>query len=423
PEPQARTALSLPHIQPVPQGYEPQNPPTNREAIKFISKKFTPEAELENVAKSVKGYLDSFTEDDIKPTVAILVPRNTRGVEAIEALKKRNVEVIELISSTSTTRAAAGSLNYLLSYLADPQSARKLSKAYEVWRRDWREEVEKAEFVKMVSGLIQRIGQVENFVAPSLAPHPSLGRSGESSDWLAGISADEADEVIQELSQFRIHAQRWLSAVTLPIDQLTLTLAQDVFTEASDLALAHKLALVLRKAAEDHHDWRLPELTAELTLIAKNERRFIGFSEDDAGFDPERHRGKAVVTTMHRAKGLEWDRVYLMSVNNYDFPSGAPGDNFIAEKWFVRQGLNMEAEALAQLTALESNSEYEWYEEGRATFEARLGYIKERLRLLYVGITRAKSELIVTWNSGRQGNATPSLALSELMGWWERPVL
>ncbi|MCC7119423.1 MAG: ATP-dependent helicase, partial [Anaerolineales bacterium] len=42
PEPQARTALSLPHIQPVPQGYEPQNPPTNREAIKFISKKFTP---------------------------------------------------------------------------------------------------------------------------------------------------------------------------------------------------------------------------------------------------------------------------------------------------------------------------------------------------------------------------------------------
>ncbi len=24
----------------------------------------------------------------------------------------------------------------------------------------------------------------------------------------------------------------------------------------------------------------------------------------------------------------------------------------------------------------------------------------------------------VTWNSGRQGEATPSLVLSELMGWW-----
>jgi hypothetical protein len=25
----------------------------------------------------------------------------------------------------------------------------------------------------------------------------------------------------------------------------------------------------------------------------------------------------------------------------------------------------------------------------------------------------------VTWNSGRQGDATPSMAMSELMGWWE----
>jgi hypothetical protein len=73
-------------------------------------------------------------------------------------------------------------------------------------------------------------------------------------------------------------------------------------------------------------------LTAELAVIAKNERRFIGFSSDDSGFDPERHRGRAVVTTMHKAKGLEWDRVYLMSVNNYDFPSNMPNDRFISEK-------------------------------------------------------------------------------------------
>jgi hypothetical protein len=86
------------------------------------------------------------------------------------------------------------------------------------------------------------------------------------------------EQVIEELSAFRVVIQRWLSAVTLPIDQLVLTLAQDVFSEASDLALAHKLALVLRSAADDHADWRLPELTAELAVIAKNERRFIGFS-------------------------------------------------------------------------------------------------------------------------------------------------
>lgn len=145
---------------------------------------------------------------------------------------------------------------------------------------------------------------------------------------------------------------------------------------------------------------------------------------------------------MHKAKGLEWDRVYLMSVNNYDFPSNMPNDRFISEKWFVRSGLDLSAEALAQLGALWSryvpprfdfaaaplsaggttrppSNEYDWYEEGAATMRSRLDYVKERLRLFYVGITRAKRELIVTWNSGRQGDATPSLPLSELMGWWE----
>jgi DNA helicase-2/ATP-dependent DNA helicase PcrA len=200
---------------------------------------------------------------------------------------------------------------------------------------------------------------------------------------------------------------------------LVLTLAQDVFTQPADLALSLKLALVLRQVADDHTEWRLPELTAELAVIAKNERRFIGFSTDDSGFDPNQHRGKVVVTTVHKAKGLEWDRVYLMSVNNYDFPSGEMYDRYISEKWFIRSGLNLEAEALAQLKALESTGEYDWYEEGNATMQSRVDYVKERLRLLYVGITRAKSDLVITWNSGRQGDAQPSLAMSELMGWWE----
>jgi DNA helicase-2/ATP-dependent DNA helicase PcrA len=428
----------VPHIVPVPENDPQQNPPDNPEAIKFISTKYTPEQELDAVAKSIKGYVDSFADFPIEeqPTIAVLVPRNQRGVEMVNALRQRGIEPIELISSTSETRAAAGALSYLLSYLSEPGNARKLSKAYEVWRRDWREqkkensEVESGklegdnysatQLLNYSTALLRRMASVENFIAPALTlPSPSGRGEGVREDWLSTLAESEPVQVIEELSQFRVNVQRWLSAVSLPIDQLVLTLAQDVFSNASDLALATKLALVLRSAADDHPDWRLPELTAELAVIAKNERRFIGFSDDDSGFDPEKHRGRVVVTTMHKAKGLEWDRVYLMSVNNYDFPSNMPNDRFISEKWFIRGGLDLAAESLAQLTALETTGEYDWYEEGAATMRSRLDYVKERLRLFYVGITRAKRELIVTWNSGRQGDATPSLALSELMGWWE----
>lgn len=441
PVPEARAALAPPYIRPTPAGDPQPNPADDKTAVRFISKRLTPEEETAAIVDSLKHWLT----DHADASVAILVPRNTRGAEVIEALKRKHIDFIELLASTTNTRAAAGSLSHLLGYLSDPSSARKLSKAYEVWRRDWRlatgqaadravpsdseEHIETnaadehsgltissansgqlstAELLETAARLLRKLVDVENFVAPR-----------SDSDWLSAIRESEAEQVVQELESFQVVIQRWLNAVTLPIDQLILTLAQDVFTEAADLALAHKLALVLRQAAHDHADWRLPELTSELAVIAKNERRFIGFSSDDSGFDPEQHRGKVIVTTMHKAKGLEWDRVYLMSVNNYDFPSNMPGDSFIAEKWFVRGRLNLEAEALEQLKTLETNNEYQWYEEGVATMRARLDYVKERLRLFYVGITRAKKDLIVTWNTGRQGDATPSLALSELTGWWE----
>jgi DNA helicase-2/ATP-dependent DNA helicase PcrA len=336
---------------------------------------------------------------------------------------------VEFLSSTSNTRAAAGALSNLISYLAEPASAPKLAKAYQVWRRGWKEVKERVTLIHDTSARLRKVGNVEDYVNPNLAfargevvaPAALARRDGaEVREEAAAYGEPESDEAVTtELNDFRVHVRRWLEAVTLPIDQLVLTLAQDIFTEAADLALAHKLALVLRKAADDHTEWRLPELTAELAVIAKNERRFIGFSADDSGFDPEQHRGKVVVTTMHKAKGLEWDRVYLMSVNNYDFPSNQPNDRFISERWFLRNNLNLEAEALAQLNAATSSGEYDWYEEGAATVASRIDYVRERLRLFYVGITRAKKEVIVTWNTGRQGDATPSLALAALMGWWE----
>jgi DNA helicase-2/ATP-dependent DNA helicase PcrA len=425
---EARTALAPPYIEPVPPGDPQPNPENDKSAIHFVTKRLTAEEETKAVVDSLSKWLPKNQDS----TVAVLVPRNLRGVDLINALKAKNIEYVEFLSSTSNTRAAAGALSNLISYLADPASAPKLAKAYQVWRRDWREIKERSTLIHDTSAWLRKVGNVEDYINPDLAfargetsiPYAFGSLSPSSREEGIGeaeavIAEGEMAQVNAELNNFRVYVRRWLESVTLPIDQLVLTLAQDIFTEAADLALAHKLALVLRKAADDHTEWRLPELTAELAVIAKNERRFIGFSSDDSGFDPEQHKGKVVVTTMHKAKGLEWDRVYLMSVNNYDFPSNQPNDRFISERWFLRNNLNLEAEALAQLDAATSSSEYDWYEEGAATLASRTDYVKERLRLFYVGITRAKKELIVTWNTGRQGDATPSLALSALMGWWE----
>ena len=418
PEPAVRNALAPPHIEPTPSGDPQPNPPDDPAAVFLMPTRFSPEGEIRAVVESLARWLPT----NPQATVAVLVPRNQRGFELVDALRAREIEVVDsLLRSTLTTRQTAGVLANLLLYLADPTAAAKLARVYEVWRRDLREEEDKTawEEAQKISKLLRRIDRVEDFVWP---------RAGRN--WLAEAEID--DDLRTHLTEFRALVQRWQGAVLLPIDQAVLTLAQDLFVEPGDLALAHKLAVSLQQIAEQNPDWRLPELANELTLIARNERRFLGFSEEDSGFDPDKYAGQVVVATMHKAKGLEWDRVYLMSANSYDFPSGQPYDQYIAERWFLRESrqvqtggpLNLQAEALAQLRLLAEQSDPAGYVEGEASRLARLDYVRERLRLLYVGITRARKELIITWNTGRTGQKqaelTQALPFAALQAYWER---
>jgi DNA helicase-2/ATP-dependent DNA helicase PcrA len=68
--------------------------------------------------------------------------------------------------------------------------------------------------------------------------------------------------------------------------------------------------------------------------------------------------------------------------------------------------LNLAAELLAQLDYVVGRLPA--YQEGEATRRARIEYACERLRLLYVGITRAKREVIISWNMGRYAHKGPA---------------
>ncbi len=406
PLPELRDALMSPFIEPAPPGDPQPNPPDNPAQVKLVTKKFSPEAEIAAVVESLKHWLPEHQDQ----TVAVLVPRNDRGFAVVEALKKQDIEVVELLRSTRTTRETAGVLGNLVAYLAEPTSVKKLSTIYRVWRRRDRDDEALKAQMERTAKLLLHCPQVEDFVWP-----------GPGHDWLDDLTVRGEDEtVVAQLEEFRRLVRRWMGTALLPIDQMLLTLAQDVFDRPADLALAHKLAVTMRRVGEQHREWRLPELTEELALVARNARKFLGLSDEDTGFDPDQHKGKVVIVTMHKAKGLEWDRVYLLSVNNYDFPSAQAHDAFMSEKWFVRGRLNLEAETLAQLSALAADEDLgAYYEEGTATQAARLKYAGERLRLLYVGITRARRELIVTWNTGRNGDQQPATPFLALQSWWE----
>lgn len=407
PLPEVRDALAEPFIQPAPPGDAQPNPPDDSQQVRLIRRKYSPEEEITAVADSLVRWLP----DHQDWTVAVLAPRNERAQKIIDELRARNLPVHDgLLQVSVATRQAASILRDVFRALADPGSASKLARVYELWQRQQSDPQAGSVYQDRNAERLRKCSQLEDFISPE------PGR-----DWLAALALDERDPLAaQRLEEFRQAVARWQAAVLLPVDQLLLTLAQDLFTEPGDLATAHKLALLLRRAAESHPDWRLPQLTGELEEIADNKRRFIGFSSDDSGFDPDQHKGKVVVATVHKAKGLEWDRVYLVSVNNYDYPAAQSYDRFISEKWFVRDQLNLEAEARAQLELAAGSDRRAWYFSGEATQQARLDYARERLRLLYVGITRARRQLVVTYNTGKNGDQQPALALVALQGLWEQ---
>jgi DNA helicase-2/ATP-dependent DNA helicase PcrA len=433
-----------------------QNPPVTESGVYIhnLQQQLSPEKELELVVDSLQKWLP----ENPDKTVAVLVPENIRGFHVAEALKKAALPYEELLRSTSQTRQAAALLTLILQYLNDPKQSRLLVRVYrEVWlplrqgrtilppssvsASALREELEavgrfgeageeftdtaiyddetgeiesdEIEPAQRLAKALLNLREVETLLAPV-----------DESDWedlFERLKLDELpDEWLDDLLQFVSVMQRWLKALRLPIDQMILTIGQDIFHHAADIALAYKIATLLKGVAVANPQAHLVDFISELRLISENQRRFIGFDDAETGYEPP--RGRITIATMHAAKGLEWDRVYLMSVNNYSFPSAATYDQYIGERWFARDGLNLDSEVLAQLEAITQNN-LRGYQLGTASEQARLDYAAERLRLLYVGITRAREDLIITWNIGRYGEKSdnqrklPAVPLFNLKEW------
>ncbi|MCB0186007.1 MAG: ATP-dependent helicase, partial [Caldilineaceae bacterium] len=309
-------ALAPPYIEPTPP-HDPQpNPQPGEPAVFFFDRAMTPENETDVIITSLKRWLPQHEGQ----TVAVLVPENSRGFHLTEALRQVGLPYDDsLLRSDSATRAAAQALAVVLSYIAQPEVSTHLERVWlEVWwpRGMARRQAEMSagdenahepsaatadapipEPVAAFGDALRRLREPETFLFP--AQHDWLG----SLSWLDGM-----DDLREIVDAFRLTLRRWTAAMVLPVDELLLTVGNDLFNSPADLALTHRLALLLAKLSAEQPHLRIPELAGELENIAQNRRRILGFSEEGMGFEPK--PGQVTVATMHAAKGLEWDRVY-----------------------------------------------------------------------------------------------------------------
>lgn len=377
---------------------DPQQNPLNKpDKVILHSAPFNSSEELNTVAKSAGKYV----KDNPQKTIAVLSTTNKRGIELIELLKQLGIPFVENLNSTSETRTIISRINIVLSFLNEPTSIHKMRKAIEVLTE------------KVLPADVPELNEIVlNAIKVMKEPEDIF-------DLAFSIKIPVLDEAYSHYIQTLINKFKiWMRAILLPVDQIILLVGQDLYFEPHETALIHKIAFHIRQGLIVSREWGLKESIQELSTIAANQKKFIGFSSEDTNFDPDLHPGKVMVSTIHKAKGLEWDKVIVMSVNNYDFPGMQEGDTYYSEKWFLHGGLNLEAEGIDQLRNLiKDNYHSSASEIGKnfsATEKARNELVKERLRVLYVAITRAREELVLTWNTGRQKNLTPSIAFRAL---------
>ena len=389
-------------ILPTPPGDAQQNPPDSEAHIQIKVYKHREDQELPETAKRAIRY----AQDNPEHTLAILVPTNYLGHMMAEMLDELDADYDNLLRGGTREREIAAAMHAMLALLADPLSTKAMTNAHaSLFALGHPAAMMPEENVEQFHTILKSVHQ------PEMLLYPFAGQA-EMDALPIGI-ATETDT--QAMVNFTDLLRRIFELRPLPIDDLALALGDELFAwgdiHEADLAIAYQIASILRSWRDAQPDYRLPELVADLEGIVAGRRSLPISSPTDFGFEPA--AGRITLSTQHSSKGLEWDAVFMIGVDGTWIPSNLDayfmGDN-------PQFGGDPTAEAIAQLHFLMAG-DAGIYNGRSATESAHIDIISERLRLLYVGITRAKRQLTISRSRAtRQYNKDRDAEPATVMG-------
>lgn len=381
-----------------------QNPPAGESSV-AIREYASQEEEFADVARRAAHFASRFADR----TLTILVPTNRLGYTMADVLRGLGVGFDERLQSSQATRSVAAALGGILAFAGEPLRRDALQRAYG-GVREFTEEPAPAADAGAGPGPGRQgdetvLRLLRSCYRPEVFLYPEHGQSPEEAfPPVREVSDTEMERILALAPGLR----RWLEAAVLPIEEMVMTASQDLFAE-EDLARAQLVAAFLRGRAESNPHWRLPELAAELCQAAGARELRV---RDAAAFEPV--PGRISLTTMHRAKGLEWDLVYLVGADGSWFPNSLE-ERFQGDYDF----LGGNPAAMARAAVLEWAGSSPAAAASMATREAHVDTICERLRLLYVAVTRARRFLSVSWSgevpAGARTRRVPSALAVEAL--------
>ncbi|HWJ02924.1 MAG TPA: 3'-5' exonuclease, partial [Verrucomicrobiae bacterium] len=389
PQPECRTALEDQSILPVREDDPCPNPRV--EGYTLAVKQFKDrDTEIAEVAKLAHLQAHKRPEN----TLAILVPTRAVQQAVAQKLDELGASYSEVGKVSEEQVRTILDIKLAVDFLAQPHQPEAL---YRVLSQVLLKDLE-PEALESVAGLIKRFG-VEQVLYPV----------GDSLPWLELPDQLWDREVYARFSGTITRLKHWLSASTeLPPEDLVLFLAEDLQLQGEQLEIANNLCLQIRQRVTENPAWKLIDIARDLPRLTESLKQFARVIYEQKGFEPQ--PGVITLLTAHKSKGLEWDTVYLTGVTAAEFPSLVTED-FRSDKWYLKKDMsNPLALFKAQLRQLQGRELV-----ADPLENAKHAEISERLRLLYVAITRARKNLLICRHAYRfNKKVNPSLALQAL---------
>ncbi|MDX2271090.1 MAG: ATP-dependent helicase [Cyanobacteriota bacterium] len=363
-----RQALAPQHIQPASSG--PANPPDAEAAIDFLRVSGSPEEEWMRVADLAAQAVQNRPQS----TVVVLVPTNEAGAKLLLQLQGLGCSlVIDLLRNNPSQRRVIQKLKLAADYLAQPSSVVRLAAVVE-GLADWAK-LAGGETRESLKSWIQTC-RPEDLLFPGqgtlAAPRlPDPLRSQQ----------DPLNHLLRTLAT-------WLAAARSPWPETLNLMVQTLYHTSDELFIGHYLADQLEQVLDKQPttDWQ--DIADEIQAVLDG--RMNNLPSDIHAFSAA--AGSITVTTLHRSKGLEWDEVFIVGLSAYDYPV-LPQERIMGLRFL--EGADMQAEAIAELKQQVGS----YISEGSPTEQAFLDLAAEKLRLLYVAITRAKRRLTFSVSS------------------------
>lgn len=389
---ECRTALEDMEIKTVPTGMgykENPNPDSYNINIKWYE---TWEQELENTVRYTKGINKKYPDKSI----GILVPYNEQITQVAKLLMENNIEFEELGPNSLNKRKVLINISYVIDFLLNMEDNNKLINVLDKVFIHSENELGKIDFLQLLKNY-----DTEEIIYGNKTD--SLIIDKESDIFKGFISGKNALREILEYSIVRL-------------DLLILFIGEKINISKEDKAIVDYLSFYIKYLCSENINITLDDVY-KILMDNKNKvfNHIIDVVYEINGYEPK--PGSVTICNYHKSKGLEWDCVFLLGLVEYNFPDNV-NQKFQCDKWYLK-------DAYKNPTAV-IKSEIEELLTGKVntnfSYNTKIELINEKIRLLYVGITRAKEMLILSGSAykdqqdiGKKNKEQkPSIYLKEL---------